>query len=128
MLLALWFQCGRSGAGALVLERGEVGDGSFGQRILAWREGAPHRRRNSDGVVVAGEALNPERPGVTRIVEGVEPEAEVIGNDGRRLVVRAQGIARFDGSETAPVTVRALYEQGSGRWLDTQYDFDVVGG
>ena len=55
-------------------------------------------------------------------------QARVIGNDGRRLVVRAQGIARFDGSETAPVTVRALYEQGSERWLDTQYDFDVVGG
>ena len=55
-------------------------------------------------------------------------QAQVIGNDGRRLVVRAQGIARFDGSDTAPVTVRALYEQGSGRWLDAQYDFDVVGG
>lgn len=55
-------------------------------------------------------------------------QARVIGNDGRRLVVRAQGTARFDGSETAPVTVRALYEQGSGRWLDAQYDFDVVGG
>jgi len=55
-------------------------------------------------------------------------QARVIGNDGRRLVVRAQGIARFDGSETAPVTVRALYEQGSGRWTDAQYDFDVVGG
>lgn len=54
-------------------------------------------------------------------------QAQVIGNDGRRLVVRAQGVARFDGSETAPVTVRALYEQGSGRWLDAQYDFDVVG-
>ena len=54
-------------------------------------------------------------------------QARVIGNDGRRLVVRAQGIARFDGAETAPVTVRALYEQGSGRWLDAQYDFDVVG-
>jgi len=55
-------------------------------------------------------------------------QARVVGNDGRRLVVRAQGIARFDGAETAPVTVRALYEQGSGRWLDAQYDFDVVGG
>ena len=55
-------------------------------------------------------------------------QARVIGNDGSRLVVRAQGIARFDDSETAPVTVRALYEQGSGRWLDAQYDFDVVGG
>lgn len=55
-------------------------------------------------------------------------QARVIGNDGRRLVVRAQGIARFDGDETAPVTVRALYEQGSGRWLDAQYDFDVIGG
>ena len=54
-------------------------------------------------------------------------DARVVGNDGRRLVVRAQGIARFDGSETAPVTVRALYEQGSGRWLDAQYDFDAVG-
>lgn len=55
-------------------------------------------------------------------------QAQVIGNDGRRLVVRASGIARFDGTETTPVTVRALYEQGSGRWLDAQYDFDVVGG
>ena len=55
-------------------------------------------------------------------------KAQVIGSDGRRLVVRAQGIARFDGSETAPVTVRALYEQGSGRWLDAQYDCDVVDG
>lgn len=54
-------------------------------------------------------------------------DARVVGNDGRRLVVRVQGIARFDGAETAPVTVRALYEQGSGRWLDAQYDFDVVG-
>lgn len=54
-------------------------------------------------------------------------KARVIGSDGRRLVVRAQGIARFDGSDTAPVTVRALYEKGSGRWLDAQYDFDVVG-
>lgn len=53
--------------------------------------------------------------------------ARVIGNDGRHLVVRAQGIARFNGDETAPVTVRALYEQGSGDWLDPQYDFDVVG-
>ena len=55
-------------------------------------------------------------------------QARVIGNDGHRLVVRAQGIARFDSTETAPVTVRALYEQNSGRWLDAQYDFDVVGG
>ena len=55
-------------------------------------------------------------------------DARVGGNDGRRLVVRVQGIARFDGSETAPVTVRALYEQGSGRWTDAHYDFDVVGG
>jgi hypothetical protein len=53
-------------------------------------------------------------------------DAQVIGSDGRRLVVRAQGIARFDGTDTAPVTVRALYEQGSGRWVDAQYDFDVV--
>lgn len=53
--------------------------------------------------------------------------AQVIGNDGRRLVVRAKGIAQFDGTDTAPVTVRALYEQGTGRWLDAQYDFDVVG-
>ena len=54
-------------------------------------------------------------------------QARVIGSDGQRLVVRAQGVARFDGNETAPVTVRALYEKGSGRWLDAQYDFDVVG-
>ena len=45
----------------------------------------------------------------------------------RRQAKPARG-ARFDGSDTAPVTVRALFEQGSGRWLDAQYDFDVVGG
>ena len=94
-----------------------------------------------EGTGVAGNKTALPLPGLqAQVVEAMASEfasqrvdvslgqARVIGNDGRRLVVRAQGIARFDGTETAPVTIRALYEQGSGRWLDAQYDFDVVGG
>ncbi len=53
-------------------------------------------------------------------------DARVVGDDGGRLVVQADGIARFDGSEQAPVVVRALYDTRSGRWIDAQYDFDVI--
>ena len=54
--------------------------------------------------------------------------ARVVADDGRRQVVRGEGIARFDGHDSARATVQAVYERGSGRWIDPQYDFDVVGG
>ena len=53
-------------------------------------------------------------------------QARVVGDDGGRLVVQGNGIARFDNDEQAPVAVRALYDTRSGRWLDAQYDFDVI--
>lgn len=53
-------------------------------------------------------------------------QARVVGDDGGRLVVQGNGIARFDNAEQAPVAVRALYDTRSGRWLDAQYDFDVI--
>ena len=53
--------------------------------------------------------------------------ARIVGDDGGRLVVQANGIAQFDDSETAPVAIRALYDTHSGRWVDAQYDFDVIG-
>ena len=52
-------------------------------------------------------------------------EARIVGDDGGRLVVQADGIARFDRSEQAPVAVRALYDTRNNRWIDAQYDFDV---
>ena len=54
-------------------------------------------------------------------------DARVVADDGRHLVVRGDGIARFDGHDSAKATVHAVYERGTGRWLDPQYDFDVVG-
>ena len=53
-------------------------------------------------------------------------EARIVGGDGSRLLVQADGIAEFDRSEQAPVSVRALYDSRSGRWIDAQYDFDVI--
>ena len=53
-------------------------------------------------------------------------DARIVGDDGGRLVVQATGIAQFDRNEQAPVTVRALFDRTSNRWIDTQYDFDVV--
>lgn len=53
-------------------------------------------------------------------------QARVVGDDGGRLVVQGHGIARFDNAEQAPVAVRALYDTRSGRWVDAQYDFDVI--
>lgn len=55
-------------------------------------------------------------------------DARVVADDGRRLVVRGDGLARFDGHDAAKATVHAIYDRGSGRWIDPQYDFDVVGG
>ncbi|GAB1407473.1 hypothetical protein MASR1M8_13920 [Thermomonas brevis] len=53
-------------------------------------------------------------------------EARIVGDDGGRLVVQAEGVAEFDRSEQASVAVRALYDSRSGRWIDAQYDFDVI--
>lgn len=48
-------------------------------------------------------------------------DARVVGDDGVRLVVQGDGVARFDGEERVPVTLQALYDRESGRWLDPQY-------
>lgn len=48
-------------------------------------------------------------------------DARVIGDDGVRLVVQGDGIARFDGKERVSVTLQAVYDRSSKRWLDPQY-------
>lgn len=48
-------------------------------------------------------------------------DARVVGDDGVRLVVQGDGIARFDGEERVAVTLQALYDRSSKRWLDPQY-------
>ena len=47
--------------------------------------------------------------------------ARVVGDDGVRLVVQGDGVARFDGRERVAVTLQALYDRKSKRWLDPQY-------
>lgn len=48
-------------------------------------------------------------------------DARVVGDDGTRLVVHGGGVASFDGTDRVPVTVQALYDRGTGRWVDPQY-------
>ncbi|QIL20632.1 hypothetical protein [Thermomonas sp. HDW16] len=48
-------------------------------------------------------------------------DARVVGDDGVRLVVQGDGVARFDGEERVAVTLQALYDRESKRWLDPQY-------
>lgn len=47
--------------------------------------------------------------------------ARIVADDGVRLVVQGDGVARFDGGERVAVTLQALYDRESGRWLDPQY-------
>ena len=49
--------------------------------------------------------------------------ARIVDNDGRRYIVQADAVARFDDAEDVPMVVRALYDRRTGRWLDPQYDF-----
>jgi hypothetical protein len=48
-------------------------------------------------------------------------DARVVGDDGVRLVVQGDGVARFDGEERIAVTLQALYDRQSKRWVDSQY-------
>ncbi len=47
----------------------------------------------------------------------------IVGGDGRRVIVNANGMARFDNEEAAPVQVQAIYDRVSKRWIDASYDF-----
>ena len=53
-------------------------------------------------------------------------QASVIGGDGQRLVVEGNGIAKFDGEGREDVTVQAVYDRRSGRWIDASYEFGIV--
>lgn len=54
-------------------------------------------------------------------------DARIVDADGTRYIVQATGQAVFDGREELPVTVRALFDRKSGRWLDPQYALDETG-
>lgn len=47
--------------------------------------------------------------------------ARVVGDDGVRLVVQGDGVARFDGDERVRVKMQAVYDRNSKRWVDPQY-------
>ncbi|MEO5629221.1 MAG: hypothetical protein ABIQ62_05585 [Thermomonas sp.] len=53
-------------------------------------------------------------------------QASVIGGDGQRLVVEGNGIAKFDGEGMEDISVQAMYDRRSGRWIDASYEFGVV--
>jgi hypothetical protein len=54
-------------------------------------------------------------------VEFALNDARVVGDDGTRMVVQGGGVANFEGEDRVPVTVHALYDRSSGRWMDPQY-------
>lgn len=58
---------------------------------------------------------------VSNRVDFALADARVVADDGVRLVVQGDGVARFDGEETVAVTLQALYDRNSKRWLDPQY-------
>ena len=53
-------------------------------------------------------------------------QASVIGGDGQRVIVEANGFATFDGEGREDVTVQAVYDTRSGRWIDASYEFGLV--
>lgn len=69
-----------------------------------------------------GAALNQEF--ASQRVEFSLGDARVVGDDGNRLVVQGGGVASFEGEERVPMTVHAVFDRRSGRWLDPQYAFN----
>ncbi len=53
-------------------------------------------------------------------------QAKVIGGDGKRIVVEGNGIATFDGEGGEDVTIQAIYDTGSGEWIDTNYEIGFM--
>ncbi|MEO5962411.1 MAG: hypothetical protein ABIO75_06390 [Thermomonas sp.] len=53
-------------------------------------------------------------------------QASVIGGDGQRVVIEGNGVAMFDGESREDVTVQAIYDTRSGRWIDASYEFGVI--
>lgn len=53
-------------------------------------------------------------------------QASVIGGDGQRVVIEGNGVATFDGEGREDVTVQAIYDTRSGRWIDASYEFGIV--
>lgn len=50
----------------------------------------------------------------------------IVGGDGRRVIVNANGMARFDNEDAAPLQVQAIYDRVSNRWIDASYEFTMV--
>ncbi len=55
-------------------------------------------------------------------------QASVIGGDGQRIVVEGNGVAKFDGEGREDVTVQAVFDRRSGRWIDASYEFGIAAG
>ncbi|MES2859520.1 MAG: hypothetical protein V4704_10130 [Pseudomonadota bacterium] len=50
----------------------------------------------------------------------------IVGGDGRRVIVNGNGLARFDGEESAPVQIQGIYDRSSKRWIDASYEFTMA--
>ena len=53
-------------------------------------------------------------------------QASVIGGDGQRVVVEANGFATFDGEGREDVTIQAVYDKRSGHWIGASYELGLV--
>lgn len=53
-------------------------------------------------------------------------QATVIGDDGQRIVVEGSGTAKFDGEGSEDVSVQAVYNRASKRWIDASYEFGIA--
>lgn len=53
-------------------------------------------------------------------------QVSVIGGDSKRIVVEGNGIAKFDGEGREDVSVQAVYDRSSGRWIDASYAFGTL--
>ena len=48
----------------------------------------------------------------------------LIGGDARYAMVEGAGVARFGGEGDAPVSVQAVFDRGSGKWLGVVYELE----
>ena len=53
-------------------------------------------------------------------------QASVIGGDGQRVVVEGNGFAIFDGEGREDITIQAIYDTRTGRWIDANYEFGLL--
>ncbi|MGV8923322.1 MAG: hypothetical protein ACOH1L_08245 [Thermomonas sp.] len=92
--------------------------------------GAQHTARNDGSLPLDGLQLRVNKALTTEFesqqVNFDLQQASIIGGDGQRIVVEGNGVATFDGEGSEDVTIQAIYDTRSGRWIDASYEFGLV--